>query len=129
MPEMTYREHVIQRQREYRAANIEKIRESNRIRYRERYSKGEWLVLDRERRLRKLHGITLDDYDAMLKTQHRRCAICRKKPDKRVLVVDHNHSTGEVRGLLCNTCNRAIGLLKDDPDLLARAVKYLRGAK
>ena len=41
------------------------------------------------------------------------------------LVVDHKHSTGEVRGLLCHNCNRALGLLKDDPKVLQKAMNYL----
>ncbi len=44
------------------------------------------------------------------------------------LMVDHDHTTGEVRGLLCHNCNRAIGLLREDPERLRRAIEYLEGA-
>jgi hypothetical protein len=77
----------------------------------------------------KRYGITLADYDQMLKRQKGVCAIC-KKPEthsrQRRLSVDHNHETGEVRGLLCARCNRALGMFNDNPDLLRSAARYLR---
>lgn len=73
---------------------------------------------------RRLYSMTMDDYEIRVVAQGGRCAICRT-PEK--LHVDHDHSTGQVRGLLCNNCNRALGLLRDDPDVLARAVLYLTG--
>lgn len=56
------------------------------------------------------------------------CEICATsaKDNGRRLCVDHNHDTGEVRGVLCNRCNRALGLLQDNLDVLVRAVTYLR---
>lgn len=64
----------------------------------------------------------------MLADQGGLCAICRQ-PERtarnQVLAVDHDHSTGEVRGLLCSHCNRAVGLLADDPARLIRALAYL----
>ena len=64
------------------------------------------------------------DKQRLYEQQEGRCAICGK--DGR-LVVDHNHSTGEVRGLLCSQCNTALGMFKDNPDLLAIALDYLGG--
>lgn len=72
-------------------------------------------------------------YDAMLAAQGGVCAICGR-PETRPapngqpsrLHVDHNHSTGLVRGLLCNNCNQAIGKMGDDPDRLITAAEYLR---
>ena len=75
------------------------------------------------------HGITLIEYRAILKHQNGRCKICLgKEKDKRhkYLSVDHNHQTNKIRGLLCNRCNRALGLFQDDCWVLQRAVKYLR---
>ena len=55
-----------------------------------------------------------------------RCDICQKINHGRYgLSVDHNHKTGEIRGLLCRKCNMAIGLIGDSPDTLARAIAYL----
>ena len=61
----------------------------------------------------------------MLKAQNGVCAICQQNPKDRRLAVDHDHRTMRVRGLLCNTCNRAIGQMGDDPVRLRRAAEYL----
>jgi hypothetical protein len=57
--------------------------------------------------------------------QEGRCATCGR--GDKILCVDHNHSTGIVRGLLCHRCNLGIGFLQDNPDLTQRATDYLRG--
>ena len=77
--------------------------------------------------LKRLYGITLDDYDRMLELQGGACAICRRFPGKRALAVDHNHRTGEVRGLLCYMCNYAMGVWKEDAERFLRVYKYLKG--
>lgn len=53
----------------------------------------------------KTYGITGDDYEALLRRQGGKCAICRARPKSKRLAVDHNHTTGAVRGLLCSRCN------------------------
>lgn len=83
--------------------------------------------------LNKQFGITLDEYDAMLKKQNFVCAICgeketaiNSKTKKTVdLSVDHCHETGKIRGLLCSKCNTGLGLFKDSKDLLQKAIDYL----
>lgn len=82
------------------------------------------------------YGITLEEYDAFLKLQNHVCAICKqpevgKHQSGRVkrLSVDHDHKSGKVRGLLCGTCNRGIGYLKDSVDILKNATKYLEERK
>jgi hypothetical protein len=82
--------------------------------------------------LMKSHGITLDQYDAMHDAQDGRCAICGNLETAvgadgapRRMPVDHCHITGVIRGLLCTACNRALGLFKDSPEILHRAIKYL----
>ena len=87
-------------------------------------------------RLRDVHGITEQDYEAMLLAQHGVCAICGQRPIRRVcgrsqtglLDIDHCHKTQQIRGLLCNKCNRAIGLFQDSVEALRSAVRYLEQA-
>lgn len=82
--------------------------------------------------LRRTYSLTTAEYDAMLEQQGGVCATC-KKPETRMhqngkvtrLCVDHDHNTGEVRGLLCAGCNRMIGYAKDNPDTLREAAAYL----
>lgn len=83
--------------------------------------------------LRTTYGITTEQYQEMLEKQGGKCAICKREQSARHgtngtifrLSVDHCHSTGKVRGLLCNDCNRAIGLLRDEVGLLQNAIDYL----
>jgi hypothetical protein len=90
------------------------------------------LLMRRETALRSRYGIGLDDYAAMMESQSGRCAICRTTEPGRAnlprLVVDHDHSTGMVRGLLCHPCNVALGQLNDDPARLRAAADYLESA-
>jgi hypothetical protein len=80
----------------------------------------------------KSFGITIDEYIEMLREQEEVCAIC-KQPEEigvpgqkmRVLSLDHDHDTGKLRGLLCGTCNKALGGFRDDPAILESAMKYL----
>jgi hypothetical protein len=74
------------------------------------------------RRLERDYGITIDDFNRMLGEQGGRCAICRRDGQ---LVVDHDHGSGVVRGLLCAWCNRALGFLGDDYRTVAQAAAYL----
>lgn len=84
---------------------------------------------DRRRQLHKRYGITLEAYDTMLSSQGGGCALCGATSPGPVAFfhVDHNHSTGAVRGLLCHLCNLGIGCLQDDPRLIERAARYVRG--
>jgi hypothetical protein len=78
-------------------------------------------------RRRAAHGIDEVQYEAMVTAQNGACAICQGKPRGRKtrLCVDHCHASGRIRGLLCDACNRAIGLLGDDPVRLRAAAHYL----
>lgn len=75
------------------------------------------------------YGVSKKDYDNMLKNQDYKCKICRQVNiiNKRTLDVDHCHKTNKIRGLLCQKCNRGIGLLNDNPVLCARSALYLNG--
>lgn len=79
----------------------------------------------RDKLLRRKYGITQVEYDTMLAAQGGACAICDSPNERRILAVDHHHSTGVVRGLLCDSCNNGLGRFRDNPDLLARAIAYL----
>ena len=71
------------------------------------------------------YGITPDDYKIMVNEQDNKCKICRQSPSKRGLFVDHCHVTNNIRGLLCQACNIAIGQMKDDPERLENAANYV----
>lgn len=81
-------------------------------------------LIRRDHRLRRLYGITLRQYNLMLKRQKGVCAICRRVP-KSVLHVDHDHKTLRVRGLLCYYCNRRVVGRHRTTELLRRVIKYL----
>ena len=72
------------------------------------------------------YGLSLADYRTLQKRQGHACAICRTVT--RVLCIDHCHVTGRVRGLLCRSCNSALGLYADNPRLLRAALAYLQAA-
>lgn len=87
----------------------------------------------RKHSLKRKFGITEADYDAMLAEQGGVCAICGRRPETlkrggkpaKFLDVDHCHTTGKVRGLLCLLCNTALGHLQHNPELLHKAIAYL----
>lgn len=63
--------------------------------------------------IKRLYGITVDDYRNMHRRQRGRCALCRRKSLRNKLAIDHNHETQKVRGLLCSACNRALAYLEN----------------
>ena len=83
---------------------------------------------DLELHMKRNYGIDFSEYNKMLEKQNGVCAICGSSPPdhhKKRLNVDHCHATGRVRGLLCDACNRALGLFKDNPNLMLKAISYL----
>lgn len=74
----------------------------------------------------KQYGLTRESWLQLVDKQESKCAICGKEElHPSALAIDHDHKTGRVRGLLCRDCNVALGLLRDDVDLLAKATLYL----
>lgn len=74
------------------------------------------------------YELSKEDYECLVEQQGNLCAICEQPPknfDRYGLVVDHDHRTGEIRGLLCNRCNMGIGLFDDDPEKLKKAIAYV----
>ena len=81
----------------------------------------------RERHLKKFYGLSVKDYEDMVLSQTNLCAICGE-PEPHIgssLAVDHNHTTGKVRQLLCSHCNLLLGHAKDSIDILKAAIQYL----
>lgn len=84
-------------------------------------------VVSRNSNYKNLYGITLLEYQSMLREQQGACALCRRKPEKR-LHVDHDHETGKVRGLVCQTCNKNLAVLESwikRTSGIERVLKYL----
>lgn len=77
----------------------------------------------------RLYGLSREDYESAVSAQSGVCAICHLPPDREVLDVDHDHTTGMFRGLLCRACNTALGKFKDSQVLLALAIAYLDRAE
>jgi len=77
--------------------------------------------------LKKQYNITLEDYKNQVKDRCSKCDICKKT--EKSLHVDHDHETGLVRGFLCGSCNRGIGLLQDSVQICLEAAKYLERTK
>ncbi len=79
-------------------------------------------------KLKNRYGLTAEEYEAILESQGGGCAICEKTPEEagKRLSVDHDHETGDVRGLLCQSCNLALGMIEDHLDA---ALAYLAGVK
>jgi hypothetical protein len=103
----------------WRQANPEAVREHDRRRY----------AKSPHRRLARralMYGLTVAEIEAIRERQGGVCAICRQgSPNERDLCIDHDHSTGEVRGLLCVLCNSGLGQFRDDPVILRAAIEYL----
>jgi hypothetical protein len=82
----------------------------------------------RQIHLRNKFGLTVQQYDRILERQGGVCALCAASPTPGIsLHVDHDHGTGDIRGLLCVRCNNALGLFREDPALLKRAARYVTG--
>lgn len=110
----------------WRIANKAKIQDYTK-RHRERY-KDKIKTKNRREKLRA-YGMTPEEYAKRLADQNYCCAVCKQGAwDCRdgVLVVDHNHKTGRIRGLLCHRCNSGLGMFDDDPNNLDCGARYLR---
>jgi hypothetical protein len=83
----------------------------------------------RPRKRLNRYGVTQEQFEAMLADQEGRCAICRADAPRgygRGWCVDHDHATGQIRGVLCGNCNSGLGMFNDDPTVIAAAVLYLQ---
>lgn len=112
--------------------NPEKVKEANdknRTRRKEFYSSPKGILSSRRTHLKRKYNITLEEFDQKLSNQNYRCAICNGTDthDKHsVFAVDHCHTTGKIRGLLCWKCNAGLGLFNDNKENLKNAINYLK---
>jgi hypothetical protein len=87
----------------------------------------------RDSHLKNKYGIGVEEYDDRLAAQKGVCAICGQPEvltylgKQKKLAVDHDHSTGKIRGLLCSRCNSGLGCFNDDVEMLTKAIEYLKG--
>jgi hypothetical protein len=116
--------------RDERIAATLRWREQNPERYRENQRRMRNSPQGKERQraghLKRKYGITIEQYDELLAAQGGRCAICRREPRPDIsLHLDHDHESGQLRGILCFRCNNALGDFDDDLGLLRSAIRDL----
>lgn len=91
--------------------------------------KKEWRGLTdkevRDKGLKRKYNMSFEDLEGLLKSQKDKCGICGDSLHPYNAVVDHCHLTGQVRGALCDNCNKALGLLKDSKSVIRRALYYM----
>ena len=122
-----YRANACARVKKWYQSNVEDIRvqrAEDRRKYPGKYKRGDF------RGNLKRFNMTEEDFFEMFMVQDECCAVCGAHNDDpkyaRGLHIDHCHETGVVRGLLCHGCNTGIGSLNDDPELLEKAISYLK---
>lgn len=115
-------------------SNSKESRDKKNLKHKEKrkeyYSKPENKLKFKDQTLRRTFGIGIEDYNILFINQNGLCAICNNpqvSTRNKSLAIDHSHKSGKIRGLLCDNCNRAIGLLKDDIAILKSAIRYLEG--
>jgi hypothetical protein len=114
----------------WKQANPDRVRAASHERYLEK--REQILKANKTWRLKTNYGITPETYEVMREMQGGRCVICgtdKPRGNHGTLCIDHDHKTGKVRGLLCGTCNRALGFFKDSESLLIAAAEYIRKHK
>lgn len=119
-----------QKNREHRRKRTNELRSNPEVRLRLAWKSREaYAEYQRYRKKSKEYGLSVEDAKVLLNGV---CAICGAKPDpshkgtaQRSLNIDHDHTTGMVRGALCHSCNGGLGRFKDNPALLRKAAEYL----
>jgi len=137
-----YEEHKEERRaysRQWQRDNSERLREykkqwsKNNPKKVEKYRK-EWYkdnsIYYKKWHIKNKYNLSYENWQMMWDNQDSKCAICKEPfTNPSSAFVDHNHKTGNIRGLLCFKCNFAIGFLRDDPKLTAEVIEYLLGDK
>ncbi len=112
--------------KEYRKKNLEKLNINNK-KWREANKEQDALVMLKAR-LKRKYNLSIEEYEILIESQNNSCKVCgthAKNNIKGKLYIDHCHTTGKVRGLLCMKCNSALGLLNDDKTLVQKLINYL----
>jgi hypothetical protein len=124
-PELRARNNAsaIRSHRKFRLENPDIAKQQAADRWQREKDKPGHKMMRKGEALRRLYGITLEEFNKMAAEQDGRCAVCGMVPWR--LVVDHCHRSEEVRQLLCDTCNMAIGLFQDNPHLMQTAASYV----
>lgn len=112
--------------RAWRAGNPDLVKARKRAEY--QANREETIAMFRDMAFQRKYGISLAERDAMAEVQGHRCAICLTHESElpKRLAVDHDHTSGAIRSLLCQACNLGLGFFRDAPELLERAAAYLR---
>lgn len=123
----------------WRDANPEKVKTSSKVRWvknpeKEKLRSATWQkanpekanAASRKAKRKSAYGITEAQYQALIVSQNNCCLICKTPAGEHTLHIDHCHVSGKIRGLLCGKCNKALGLLGDNVEVLKAAIKYLR---
>ena len=132
-------EHRKQYQKDYYLKNKERLLEYRKNFYNENKEVAierskTWAENNKRQRkhnlLKSTYNITIDDFEKMLEDQDYKCLCCSVEHSslKKGLFVDHCHASGKIRGLLCSSCNSALGYAKDNIEILANMIKYLENA-
>lgn len=85
-----------------------------------------YLEIQQRKNRKRKYGVSGPRFQELIEQCNNSCSICLT-PFNTTPHIDHDHCTGEVRGLLCGSCNRALGLLKDSPEVIFSAYTYLKG--
>ncbi len=112
--------------REFYDRNALQIKERIRLRHQSNPALGRGRAM--KYKLKAHYGMTVEDYTSLFSEQEGKCAVCREAFDNRPNV-DHCHTTGAVRGLLCRSCNTGLGMFKDSTERLQQAILYLSASQ
>jgi len=119
------KEQIALKAKEFREAHQEEIKLKAKEKYQRNKDK------QKSHQLQMMYGISLAQLEDMILSQNSKCAICGKELtiQKGGYVVDHDHTTGKVRGILCPQCNFLLGNAQDNLDIMKGAIKYLEGGR
>jgi len=123
---ITNKDKVLEQCRQWRIKNRGKIKKRDNT----WYINNKKIVLEKqyEYNLKRYYGINIEQYNDLFSKQEGKCSICNKHQTtlKNKLVVDHDHATGEIRGLLCKKCNVMIGFAEENIEILENTINYLK---
>lgn len=145
------KEKILEEQKAYRANNNDKIKEKDKN-YRQKEENKikakEYSTVYREKnkdkikehklkskesqkikRLKKVYNLSVEEYDSLIEQQGNKCKVCEVSFEENWINIDHCHSTGKIRGLLCVCCNLALGGAKDDINILNKLINYLEESR